>query len=129
MDIYVNPATGDIDLQNHTMRFTNSNAELTVQRIRTTLLTYRGEWFFNINEGIPYLENANNPIQLIGKAYKEDYDPYVKQAIGEKPFVTRITSYSSVLDPYTSELRISFNVQASDQAGTISVENINIPVS
>lgn len=115
MDIYINPVTGDIDLQNHTMRFTKNNAELTAQRIRTSLLTYRGEWFFNINEGIPYLENPNNPIQLIGKANKEDFDPYVKQVILSKPFVQRINTYSSNYNIFTSQLSISFDAFGTDR--------------
>lgn len=126
MDLYINPSTGDIELTNHTMRFTKNNAELTTQRIRTSLLTYRGEWSFNINEGVPYLENQNNPIQLIGRGSPDDFDPYVKTIIKNKPFVQNITDYSSTHNKQTGQLRISFNAMASDRENIVDEISINI---
>lgn len=114
VDLYINPQTGDLDLTNGQLRFTANNAELTRQRIAITLNTYRGEWFLNILEGIPYLENPDNPIQLIGKARKADFDSYIKQAVLAKPFVRRINQYTSTLNPYTSELSIYIAIDAGD---------------
>ena len=107
VDLYIDPSTGDIALEDNQIRFTSNNAELTRQRVDTSLNTYRGEWFYNILEGIPYLENDNNPIQLLGKANAADFDSYVKQIILSKPFVKSIKQYRSELNPYTSTLTIN----------------------
>lgn len=118
VDLYVNPNTGDLDFTNKTVRLTQNNAELTRQRIEISLRTYRGEWFYNINEGIPYLENANNPIQLIGKGDKQDFDSYIKSSINEKPFVRNITDYSSVFDKYQGNLSIFVKIDAGEDQAT-----------
>lgn len=124
-DIYIDPTTGDIALNNNTMRLTANNAELTRQRIQITLLTYRGEWFYNVSDGIPYLENRNNPIQLIGKANKADYDSYIKSSILEKPFVRSIDRYYSVLDPYQSKLNFEIDISASDNTGVVGTVTLS----
>lgn len=114
VDLYINPTTGDLDFTGKQLRLTANNAELTRQRVAITLNTYKGEWFYNILEGIPYLENPNNPIQLIGKATKADFDAYIKQAVLAKPFVKRINEYVSTLNPYTSNLAIYIDIEAGD---------------
>lgn len=124
-DIYIDPTTGDIALNNNTMRLTANNAELTRQRIQITLLTYRGEWFYNVSDGIPYLENKNNPIQLIGKANKADYDSYIKSSILDKPFVKSIDRYYSVLDPYQSKLNFEIEISASDNTGVVGTVTLS----
>lgn len=123
-DLYIDPDTGDLGFYNNSIRLTQSNAELTRQRIETTLKTYRGEWVFDINEGIPYLENANNQIQLIGKGAIEDFDSYIKQAILNKPFVDSIEEYSSSLDGRTNKLSISCRIKGSD--GEVTDVNVSL---
>jgi hypothetical protein len=113
-DLYVNPLTGDLDFTGKRLRLTANNAELTRQRVTITLRTFRGEWFYNILEGIPYLENPNNPIQLMGKANKSEFDAYIKQAILLKPFVISIKQYNSTLNVLTSELQIYLEIDAGD---------------
>lgn len=113
-DIYINPETGDIDFDNQTLRLTKSNAELTRQRIEISLRTYRGEYVFDINEGVPYLENANNPIQLIGRGSKNDFDSYIKQVILQKPNVDSISNYTSTLDSRSGQLSVEARINGSD---------------
>lgn len=122
-DLYIDPDTGDLALQNNMVRLTAGNDELTRQRIETTLRTFRGEWVYNILEGIPYLENKNNKIQLIGRAAsKEDFDSYIKQAILNKPFVTAITFYESSLDRITKKLSIRLTVAAGEERVNFNTE-------
>jgi hypothetical protein len=116
VDLYINPQTGDLDFSGKRLRLTANNAELTRQRVVTSLRTFRGEWFYNILEGIPYLENPDNPIQLIGKASKGDFDAYIKQSILAKPFVKNIKKYSSSLNPITSSLNIYVEIDAGDDS-------------
>lgn len=119
VDLYIDPNTGDLALQNNMVRLTSGIPELTRQRIDTTLKTYRGEWVYNILEGIPYLANKNNDIQLVSRATsKEDFDSYIKQAILEKPSVESITFYESSLDKITKKLSIRLTVKGTDGRST-----------
>lgn len=123
-DLYVNPQTGDLDFTGKRLRLTANNAELTRQRVVITLRTFKGEWFYNILEGIPYLENPDNPIQLMGKANKADFDAYIKQAVLAKPFVRSIKQYNSVLNVATSALTIFIEIEAGDASvsGDFSIQ-------
>lgn len=123
-DLYVSPITGDLDFTGKRLRLTANNAELTRQRITITLRTFKGEWFYNILEGIPYIENPDNPIQLMGKASKSDFDTYIKNAVLAKPFVKNIKQYRSVLDITTSALSIFIDIEAGDASvsGDFSIQ-------
>lgn len=107
-DIYIDPVTGDIDLTVNTMRLTESIEELTRQRLSITLSTYQGEWFDDIDLGIPYLKNDNNPVQGLGVGTKGFLDAVIKAKILEKEEITSFKNYVSTLEPTTGALVVSF---------------------
>lgn len=126
-DIYLNPTTGDIDLTNNTMRLTNNTQELTSQRVDIWLSMFRGEWFYNILSGIPYLANDNNREQLLGNTNKGIFDIAIRTGITTRQGIQRLDSYESILDPARRTLTVSFS--ATTQSGEIvNVQNIEIPV-
>lgn len=122
VDILLN-AAGDLDLSGNTLKLTPTIEDNTRQRILITLSTNRGEWEFNILFGVPYLSNANNPTQLLGKVPKSFLDAAITEAILSKEDITSLNSYSSVLDKVTGVLTIEAN------ATTNTGEIVNISTS
>jgi len=108
IDIFINASTGDIDLSNNTMRLTDTIEELSRQRLNITLKTYKGEWVFDINQGVPWLENSNNSIQLLSKAGDGLIDFYVTNAILGKEEVISLLSYERTFNESDRSLSIDF---------------------
>ena len=102
-------STGDLDFADDTFRITPTLESLTRQQIQVTLNTFKGEWVFDIFAGIPYLENENNPIQLLSKeGTKVAVDIAIRSAIIEKTNVQAITNYQSTLNRATRAMEVSF---------------------
>jgi len=114
---------GDVTLINGVVQFTDNIGQSSRQQVLISLSTYRGEWDFNILAGIPWLENDNNNIKLLGKTDKRLIDSYIKEDILNRENITEITSYESVLDKPTRELSISFEA-ITNEGSTIRVDNV-----
>jgi hypothetical protein len=126
-DIFLDPNTNDIKLDNQIMRLTTSIEELSRQRVQIWLGIFKGEWFVNILAGIPYLSNDNNPEQLLGVTSKETFDLAIKTGITTRSGIVELLSYSSTLDNSTRVITISF--EASTETGEIvSINNITVGV-
>lgn len=108
IDIFLNSNTGDIDLTNNTMRLTNNIQESSRQQVLISLQTFQGEWIFNIDAGVPWIANENNPIQLLGVGSKEIADLAIKEDILGRENITRLQSYSSTLNRATGQMTVSF---------------------
>ena len=115
--------SGDVTLINGVVQFTDTVEQSSKQQVLISLSTYRGEWDFNILAGIPWLENDNNNIKLLGKTDKRLVDSYIKEDILNRENITEITSYESVLDKPTRELSISFEA-VTNEGSTIKVDNV-----
>lgn len=108
---YIDPVTHDLDFSSGTLRWTQNDAELARQRVEIVLKTFRGEWFANINYGVPYLENKYNKVQILGKVRKDIFDSYIKQAIlSQEADVATIEDYTSNLNKVTRELTVSCKI-------------------
>lgn len=111
VDLYLNPATGDLDLTDNTLRLVTRKEDAVRQKILITLQVNRGEWVFNVDYGVPYLSNEYNPVQLLGKTSKQSVDAAIKEAILTREGVVAITSYNSTLDQVTGKMVVQFNVE------------------
>jgi hypothetical protein len=98
VDIYLNPVTNDIDITNSRITLTNTRKDNTRQRLHITLNAFKGEWFRNINYGIPYLENDNNSVQLLEKNTKDLLDLEIRSAILNTDGIEELISYTSSLN-------------------------------
>jgi hypothetical protein len=87
------------------------------QNIRVRLQFYRGEWFLDIDSGVPYFESIlkKNP-DLI------EVDRIFKVAILDAPEVVRITEYSSEFDTKRRVFSVSFRAESIYEENII-VEN------
>lgn len=112
---YIDPETHDLDFSSGTLRWTTNDGELGRQRVEIVLKTFRGEWFANINYGVPYLENKYNKVQILGKVRKDIFDSYIKQAIfSQEENVETIENYVSILNKATRELRVTCDIIKTD---------------
>ena len=104
-------ADGDIDLTNDTMTIATTVEQTTKQQVIITLNCYRGEWIFNIDFGVPYLKNDNNPEQLLGVGDKSLIDTAIQAALIDIDNITEIVSYVSTQDKQARTLSVSFDVK------------------
>lgn len=125
VDIYIDPATNDIGFANNTMRITQSQGELTRQKIQIWLALYRGEWFANVVAGIPYLKNDFNPVQLLGQPDKSLFDLYIREGILSREGVKSLDRYESIFDKAQRTLSVSFTFTVTE-GEVVSVENFPI---
>ena len=106
-DFYIDPATHDLDLFEGDFRYTTLE-EQTRQRLEITLRAYRGEWFANKLYGVPYLENEDNKIELLGKSSTELLEIILKREILDSPNIKQLISFGLVEDKPTRKVTITF---------------------
>lgn len=85
-------STGDIDWGNITL--TEDNSESVAQKLRITLRRYLGEWFLNVNKGVPYFQSI-----LIKGVAKEFVDTVFIDEIVNTQGVLRVVEYISDITP------------------------------
>ncbi len=105
-DIYRNETTGDIDLTNNLVRLTVSDAEEVRQKVEIRLRTFKGEWFMNINAGVPYFQS------LLKKGVSKSLiDTQIKTVTLATVGVIAIASFDSVIDlrqrTYTTTMTVT----------------------
>jgi|SRR5690554_85986 len=82
---------------------TTERIETVAQRLRIRLLTFMGEWFADVNYGIPYYQRI-----LARKPTKSAVDQIFQQAILAEEGVREITYYESSLSgrAYSVKFRV-----------------------
>lgn len=100
-DIYIDPITHDIVITDSKASLITEKDILTRQRLDITLKTFKGEWAYNINFGVPYLANDNNSLQLLEKGNTELLEAHLRSAIAAVDGIEKLVS----LDISTSENR------------------------
>lgn len=94
---------------------TTTLSERMAQKLKIKLLTFKGEWFQNINYGIPYLQ------EILGhKVSKGRVDTIFQEAILEEREVAEIISFNSNITGRTYSM--SCKIRVSD--GGIAYLNI-----
>lgn len=125
MDLELTDDCKRIAFVNNTIQLVSSRQKLIKQRIAISLRTNRGEWYANITAGVPYLQNDNNPVQLLGKNNKNEVDLYIRQVVEGVEGVIDITQYSSELDYITGGLMVTFRALI-DDSSFVDFENFLI---
>jgi len=106
---------GDIDFVNGDTVVTTSYAESVQQRIIVRLRTFLGEWFLDLNYGVPYFQTI-----LSKGTSKQTIDMILQQTILETEGVLNITTFSSEINPNTRDYKMTF-VAKLDNGETIQV--------
>jgi len=117
----ISPTFGDLvygDFVDHTVE----NIDGLVQRIKIRLLVFLGEWFLNIDRGIPYFQE----ILEKGTSY-DQISNSIKLVIGQTLDVEKINSFiikSSEIA--TRKIIISFSV--SSVYGNADINNLSLTI-
>lgn len=89
-DFELDVNTNDLVVQDGTINLLNREDKVARQSLVINLLTYQGEWFLDLTEGIPYFQ------QILIKGVTQSFvDSIIKQAIRISPFITSIVSFRS----------------------------------
>jgi hypothetical protein len=118
-DLYLDPSTGDLEIVNGDLVVITNKEDAALQSVRMILNAYKGEWFRNILFGVPWIENDNNTVSIVGKTHKTVFDSYIRGAILKADYINSIISYESTLDPYSGELTL--NAEAGTDQGIITI--------
>jgi len=106
MDILLNRGTNDIVFTNGVSSVTRDQQTVVAQRLKITLQTFLGEWFLNLDTGIPYFQQILNKVRN-----KSSVDAVFQSAILADPGVLEMVSYSSTLDSAARGFDLSFSVR------------------
>lgn len=110
-DLYLDRDTWDVVIENGDLRMVENPQDETVQEVLITVKTNRGEWFRDITYGIPYFENENSDVAIMGKAPKSIFDSYIRGGILYNEGVESIIDYSSVLYPRSGKITVNASVE------------------
>ncbi len=96
--------------------YLSDSPECVAQAVGTRLRLLAGEWFLDLQEGIPYAP------AVLGRHTKESYDPVIRARILETDGVTGITEYESEYDGETRRLVVSVTIDT--VYGTATVQEV-----
>lgn len=131
MDFKLDNASGDLDLTNGLS--TISGGQQRRQQLKTELAINLGEWFFDIDQGVPYINTGQSGIEDSTVFILSDNIPnkerYIKNLLDSHilsfEWITDLSGSSYDYDPYTREYSYSYSVKTSDDYEyTDSIENV-----
>ena len=107
-------SSGDLVIDKHNIQVV-SEATCVRQRLLTKLRLFRGEYRFDITQGVDYFEEVNVKSPNLSRVAS-----IFKAIINEDPEIVALTSFSLQVESTTRELKIAFT--AKTNAGPISAE-------
>lgn len=114
MDFLLDKTTNDLAVGNRDLQLVSEGDEI-AQRLNIKLKIYQGEWFRDINYGIPWYQILSQ------SGNKEIIDNYIKAMILSDPDVESISKYTSVKDG--TLLKVSVIIKSkTGNVGTIFLE-------
>lgn len=121
MDLLLDEDTHDLIFVNGGTPITTDQKTTVAQRLKVRLQTFLGEYFMNVEAGIPYYQRIFGKIKN-----KSTVDAIFQRQILEDPGVLEIVSYGSDLDNASRFLQVTFRVRTSE--GVTSPITINVGV-
>lgn len=110
----------DLDITSGDLELFTRVEDLAVQMVKTNLLLYKGEWFRDIDLGIPYVQ------EIFGnKNTQNAADANIKNTILNTDNIRSITSYTGSIDPTTRKYKVVFS--AITDSGDI-INNIEVEI-
>lgn len=83
----------DLLIENGDISLFNKVENLTVQKVKINLLLMKGEWFRDINKGVPYLQS------ILGvRNTKQTTMTFLRNAIINTEGITSVTSLDATID-------------------------------
>ena len=81
-----NENVGDLYLENGTVALTATLAETVAQLIRRSLLLFKGEWFLDPTQGIPWFQSIlgiKTPLSVVSQTLRGAVNPDSGRATGQ----------------------------------------------
>lgn len=116
VDIGINLQTNDIAHADGLIGYVNLENE-TVQRIRTCLRRIEGEWFLDINAGLPYFGG-----QILGGKDLEYVKLLIREEILSIDGVTKITEINILMDKTTKHVSVYVELEINENVYKITEE-------
>jgi hypothetical protein len=102
-DFAINPQGNDFLRSNDGFRFTEDRLEYIAQKIRCAISLFLGEWYLNVNLGVPYIPKFGN---------KNEHRPLIESVLQERIIsvdgVKRLTFFQSNFDSVKRTLSVKF---------------------
>jgi hypothetical protein len=109
-DLLIDPATGDIKIVNNAPILETDEATLVRQRLTIRLNTFLGEWFYNLEVGVPYFE------QILTQQYQRFLvENILRDVILKTEGVVRITNFEGTFNPRERVYNATFTVTTLNQ--------------
>lgn len=112
IDIAIDPATGDIIIPPRP----SAGVAAAVQQARICLLACKGEWFLDLDNGVPYLERDGVTAQeaLLGQRFDRNKTMAIfRTALARATLLTQIVSLEVSFDATTRVLAVSWSARTS----------------
>lgn len=93
----------------------DATVQLHVQRLRL----WRGEWFLDTDDGMPWL-------QLLGKPNEQEIEFEFKKRLLETPGIAKITKYEHTHDTETREFLINYEYQTIFDDDYLAAQNADV---
>lgn len=121
MDLLLDESSHDLVFENGSTPVTSDIADGLKQRLKIKLLTFRGEWFLNVNYGTPYYQ------QILGKGRKKSsVDAVFRGLITEDADVAEVISFNSTL---SSDRRYSLSFVVRSVTGeTLEIRELQVGI-
>jgi len=115
-NLYLNSLTGDIDIKNFNLRFTESQTEWLSQKLKNKLKTFFGEWFVNQTLGIEYFQKI-----LKKQVNLNQVGTILKKEIKNTNGVNKIINFKVDYDRNLRKFIVDFEILTIEQGENISV--------
>lgn len=108
VDLYLDPLTHDLAINDDGDFFlTKTTAQASIQQVKIELQTFKGEWFFNTLEGVPYHQELL--IKDKSRASKTLADSILLNYINNIDIVEKVNRFDSSLDVFKRVYKLSFD--------------------
>lgn len=117
-DLKINELTGDLELTSGDVSLTTGSDSID-QHIRSNIRAFRGEWFLNLDDGVPYFQEV----------FKKNQSPAVvdaifKEAILKTTGVIELTEFEINYDTDKRKLILDFSVNTVE--GEINFDGLEV---
>lgn len=116
IDIKLDEIKHDISIKNYDLELVSDQGQIS-QSLRIRLLLFRGEWFLDEGEGVPFYEDVFVKNPNLGAV-----EASLKARIMGTPGVTELISFSMDFDRAGRFLKVDFEVNT--LFGTISINEV-----
>lgn len=94
-----------------------TQTEATVQAVETRLRLFKGEWFLNLDDGVPWFQRV-----LIKPARLREVESIIRRTILQTEGVERLIKFDFIFDGETRKLSVEF------EARTIYGDNVEAAI-